>query len=51
MKRAVFAGMLPSIIVVSLVQNRYFARFSLICLAVAGRPKYSITNEPFGMRS
>jgi hypothetical protein len=35
----------------SLVQKRYFPRFSLLCLAVAGRPKYSTTNEPLGMRS
>ena len=51
MKRAVFVGMFPSIMLASLVQKRYFPRFSLICLAVAGRPRYSITNESLGMRS
>lgn len=51
MKRAMFVEMFPSIIVVSVVQKRYFPRFSLSCLAVAGRPKYSMTNEPLGMRS
>ena len=44
-------GTFPSIMLTSLVQKRYFPRFSLICLAVAGRPKYSITSEPLGMRS
>jgi hypothetical protein len=36
---------------VPLVQKRYFPRFSCICLAVAGRPTYSITHEPLGMQS
>lgn len=51
MKRATFAGMFPSIMLVPLVQKRYFPQFSFICFAVAGRPIYSITHEPFGMRS
>lgn len=51
MKRAIFAGTFPSIMLTSLVQNRYFPRFSLICLAVAGRPTYSTMREPLGMRS
>ncbi len=36
---------------ISLVQKRYFPRFSFICSAVAGRPRYSMTHEPLGMRS
>ena len=51
MKRAIFNGTFPSIMLMSLVQKRYFPLFSLICLAVAGRPRYSMTNEPLGMRS
>jgi hypothetical protein len=51
MKRATFVGTFPSIMVESLVQNRYFPRFSLICLVVAGRPTYSMTNEPLDIRS
>ena len=31
--------------------ERYFQQFILICLAVAGRPRYSMTSEPLGMRS
>lgn len=51
MKRAVFAGMFPSIMLMPLVQKRYFPRFCFICAAVAGRPMYSMTHEPLGMRS
>jgi hypothetical protein len=43
--------MFPSIMLVSLVQKRYFPRFSFICLAVAGRPTYSMTHDPLGMCS
>ncbi len=51
MKRAVFDGTFPSIMLTSLVQKRYLPRFIFVCLAVAGRPRYSMTSEPLGMRS
>src|SRR3989344_2825658 len=51
MKRAVFAGVLPSIIVFVLVQKRYLPVFAFICAFVAGRPMYSMMHAPFGIRS